>query len=214
MRSAFAHPPPGCALGIAGPTLAPATALHGARDAAVAALAAERLGVALHAEVSWVGRRVRERADERADGVMHGVWIAGLRSRPGGGVDALACVAGAGARHGSAGPWPPRFSRAAHCGVGVAGPGLGLGDQARAARRDAREMLARAVETRVEHRLSLDGGRRVDRDHRVEATASARLALDAVEEALEERHWADDAGRGPLGRPGLLYVELCLPDAR
>ena len=212
----FERPPPGCALGIAGPTLGAATALRTARDAAFAALAAERLGVNVSSEISWVGRRVRERSSEETSGTLHGVWIAGLRRRPGGGIDAVACGEDVRLRSRRGHPghrWPPGFHRVPHCAIGIAGDGLGPGDQARNALRDAREMLARAVEARVAHRLELDGGHRVDRSHSVRASAMAAQLIDEAAPSLKRSQWVDRSGRGPLRRPGLLYIELCLPES-
>jgi hypothetical protein len=214
----FERPPKGCTLGIAGPTLDPATALHVARDGAFAAMAAQRLGVELTSELSWVGTRVRERAQERTAGTLHGAWIAALRPRPGGGLDAIACgaevVAWPRGQDRSGNRWPPAFGRSSRCAIGVAGPGLGPGDQARLAWRDAREMLARSVEMRIERELELDAGIRVQRRHSVSATSVAQRLIEEADASLARRRWLDRRGRGPLRQPGLLYVELCLPQTK
>jgi hypothetical protein len=213
----FEKPTQGCALGISGPTLDPARALREARDDAFAALAAEQLGVDVSSEVGWAGTRVHVRARERTSGRLQGVWIAGLRPRPGGGIDAIACVAHVDARasarfRNAAIRWPPAFRRQPRCALGVAGHRLGPGDQQRVAWHDAREMLARAVEARVVHRLELEAQRRPRRGHSVRPTAVSTQLIEEAEDHLERREWLDEKGRGPLRRPGLLYVELCLPE--
>ena len=77
---------------------------------------------------------------------------------------------------------------------------------------DAREMLARAVEARIDHRLDVEAGQRTRRSHSVQSTASAAQLVAEADATLEKRQWPDHLGHGPLGRPGLLYVELCLPE--
>jgi len=215
-RDAFELPPDGCALGIGGPALDPARSLRAARDDAVAALAAARLGVDLESEVGWVGARIRERSSERAEGVLRGVWIAALRARPDGGIDVVACGADATREASPQTPrgdrWPPGFLRRPGCGLGIAGPGPASGDRSRLAWRDAREMLARSVEARIVHALALEGGIGLRRSHAVQATPRGQRRADEAEASLQRRSWLDRGGRGPLGRPGLLYAQLCLPD--
>jgi len=228
-RDAFELPRRGCALGIGGPALDQTRSLRAARDHAFAALAAARLGVELESEVGLTAARVRERSSERTEGVLRGVWIAALRARPDGGVDAIACAAGAAGPDGPPGDaWPPGFRWGPGCGLGIAGPGPAHGDRARLAWRDAREMLARAIEARVAYVLEIDGGSRLRRSHSVRATPRAQQRTGESSEAgetsessetgetgasLERRSWLDGHGRGPLRRPGLLYTQLCLPAA-
>ena len=207
--------PPGCTLGIAGPALRPATSLREARDAAFAALAAERLPLQLTSEVSWHDARVREISDERVTGVLRGVRIAGLRGHPDGRIDVLACgpeVAGRPPGRGWRRAWPRGLPRRAGCALGIAGEDIDTGARERAARRDALEMLAREREAEVRHELIVHGGRRVTRDHGVRASEAARAATAELEDELIEARWLDRAGRGPLGRAGVLYLELCFPE--
>jgi hypothetical protein len=74
-------------------------------------------------------------------------------------------------------------------------------------------MLARSVETQVERELELDTGIRLERRHTVRATANAQRLIEEADPLLAHRQWLDRRGRGPLRQPGLLYVELCLPEA-
>jgi hypothetical protein len=210
--------PPGCALGIGGPALRDATSVSEARDAAFAALAAERLPVHVASEVGWSDARLRELSSERASGRLRGVYVAALRRRPDGRVDAVVCGAEIdpdtlpGRGVGGATTWPRRLERRRGCGLGIAGVDLDALLRARSARTDALEMLARELETEVHHALHLHGGRRVERDHRVGATPTARAAIEAIDAELDEASWLDRRGRGPLGLPGVLYLQLCLPD--
>lgn len=207
-------PPPGCALGIAGPALHPATSVREARDAAFVALATERLPVRLASELQLEGARVHEHTDERATGVVRGAWIAGVRVREGGRIDALVCgperdVRGLGRRWG----WPRGLGSRRACAVGVAGVDIDPAARRRSARSDAREMLARRQAVAVDHALVLHGGAHVARAHQVQSTAEARRRIDEAGDALTESAWLDRDGRGPLARPGVLYLELCLPGA-
>lgn len=211
---AASTPPRGCALGIAGPALQPATSVREARDAAFAALAAERLPVHVTSELHLDGGRVRELDDERVSGVLEGAFVAGLRARGGGRVDALVC----GPEHDAddvdaSWRWPRGLGDARGCAVGVAGVDVHPAMRRRHARRDAREMLARVQATRVEHTLLLHGGTRVARAHVVGATREARRRVEDAGDALIESLWLDRDGIGPLARPGVLYLELCLPAA-
>ncbi len=210
--------PPGCALGIGGPALRDATSVREARDGAFAALAAERLPLHVTSEVGWRDARLREVSQERASGRLRGAHLAALRRRADGRIDAVVCGAeidpAALPRRGPdrSPTWPRGLVRRRGCGLGIAGVDLDARLRARSAREDALEMLARELETEVHHALHLHGGRRIERDHEVHATPSARAAIERLEPELGETRWLDRRGRGPLGLPGVLYLQLCLPE--
>ncbi len=209
--------PPGCALGIGGPALREATSLREARDAAFAALAAEQGPTEVTSEIAWRDAQMREVATERVSGVLRGVYIAALRRHGEGRIDVVACgpkaapPARARRSPGVRPIWPRPLPRRRDCALGVAGVDLSAQRRTASARRDALEMLARRFEAQVDHSLTLHGGRRLDRTHAVRATPDARARVEARAGDLVESQWLDERGRGPLGLPGLLYLQICLP---
>jgi hypothetical protein len=217
--------PPGCALGLSGPTLNPGDALRNARRNALSELAATnaRTRVELESEllVSAGGQRGGEFTRQDISGAVRNakvvaMWAEQVTHPQTRAVErhvyAMACERDASAA-GLVDPTVPAWilnvpnDDARVCALGVGGPTRNPYDQPKAALRDARRALAASLESELEAIL-IDTGRRPLIASELQTTDRAQQLADSVTELDAE--WADPAGTGPLGLKQTLYGLICV----
>lgn len=217
-------PPAGCAVGSSGPTLNPRNAIRYARLSAIEALASGSLEVDVQTISGDGSRGSFEVSAQALSGTLENARIVALwadtesagesrrRIRQ---VYALGCWPDASLRGLPRTEYPhwliePPAEQGEICATGIAGPTWKRKDQNDSALRDARLALAIALESRIEKRIYDDGHGVAKMARQIDPSIGA-LERAATAEELD-RDWYDEAGRGPVGLPGVLYGLACIED--
>jgi len=219
--------PPGCAIGLSGPTLNPGDALRNARRQALTELAGGNANTIVQIDsellVSGGAQRGGEFTRQDISGAVRdarivAIWAEGAPSRHNGTherhVYALACDRGAPASR-LADPTVPCWilnvpsDDTRVCALGIGGPTRNPLDQPAATLRDARNALAAALESKLEAVIIDTGRRKPLIAAELQSSERARQRAESVDEF--EATWEDVDGQGPLGLKLVQYGLVCVP---